>query len=57
MGEIKTLQDLEFVVGRDGVNRLVTEYIMTLVGKAEKLDEIISIIENNGTLEDTKETL
>ena len=57
MGEIKTLQDLESAVGKDGVDRLVTEYIMTLVGKAKKLDEIISIIENNGTLSNIKEGL
>lgn len=57
MGEIKTLQDLESAVGKDGVDRLVTEYIMTLVGKAKKLDEIISIIENNGTLSNIKEVL
>ena len=57
MGEIKTLQDLESAIGKDGVDRLVTEYIMTLVGKAKKLDEIISIIENNGTLSDIKEVL
>lgn len=57
MNEIKTLQDLESAVGKDGVSRLFTEYMMTLVGKADKLDEIITIVENDGKLEDVKEAL
>lgn len=57
MNEIKTLQDLESTAGKDGVSRLFTEYMMTLVGKANKLDEIIAIIEGDGKLEDVKEAL
>lgn len=57
MNEIRTLQDLESAVGKDGVNRLFTEYMMTLVGKANKLDEIMRIIEDGGKLSDVKETL
>lgn len=57
MNEIKILQDLESAVGKDGVSRLFTEYIMTLVGKANKLDEIIKIVEDGGKLSDIKEVL
>lgn len=57
MNEIKTLQDLESVVGKDGVSCLFTEYMMTLVGKADKLDEVKTVIDNNGTLEEIKELL
>lgn len=57
MNEIKTLQDLESAVGKDGVSRLFTEYLMTLIGKADKLDEVKSVIDHNGTLEDIKELL
>lgn len=57
MNEIRTLQDLESAVGKDGVNRLFTEYMMTLVGKADKLDEIVRIVESGGKLSDVKEAL
>ena len=36
---------------------LFTEYMMTLVGKADKLDEVKAVIDNNGTLEEIKELL
>lgn len=57
MNEIKTLQDLESAVGKDGVSRLFTEYMMTLVGKANKLDEVVRIIEDGGKLSEVKEAL
>lgn len=57
MNEIKTLQDLESAAGKDSVSRLFTEYMMTLIGKANKLDEIIAIIEGDGKLEDVKGAL
>lgn len=57
MNEIRTLQDLESAVGKDGVNHLFTEYMMTLVGKADKLDEIVKIVEGGGKLSDVKEAL
>lgn len=34
---------------------LFTEYMMTLVGKADKLDKITAIVKDNGRLEDVKE--
>lgn len=55
--EIRTLQDLESAVGKDDVFRLFTEYVMTLVGKAGKLDEVKAIIDNNGTIEDIRRIL
>lgn len=57
MNEIKTLQDLESAAGKDGVSRLFTEYMMTLVGKANKLDEVKTVIDNDGTIEDIKRVL
>ena len=57
MNEIRTLQDLESAVGKDGVSRLFTEYVMTLVGKADKLDEVKAVIDNNGTIEDIRRVL
>ena len=57
MNEIRTLQDLESAVGKDGVSRLFTEYVMTLVGKADKLDEVKVVIDNNGTIEDIRRVL
>lgn len=57
MSDIKTLQDLEAVVGKDSMNRLFTEYIMTLVGKSDKLDEIMNIVENGGSLADVRNVL
>lgn len=33
---------------------LFTEYMMTLVGKADKLDKITAIVKDNGRLEDVK---
>ena len=57
MNEIRTLQDLESAVGKDDVSRLFTEYVMTLVGKADKLDEVKVVIDNNGTIEDIRRVL
>lgn len=57
MNEIRTLQDLESAVGKGGISRLFTEYMMTLVGKADKLDKVKTVIDDNGTLEDIKELL
>lgn len=48
---------MESAVGKDDVFRLFTEYVMTLVGKAGKLDEVKAIIDNNGTIEDIRRIL
>lgn len=41
-------------VGKDGVSRLFMEYLMVLVGKAERLDKVKALIEAGGSLDEVR---
>ena len=54
---METLEDLRSQASEEAIKRIFTEYLLELIGKAGKLDEIITLVEQNGTLKQIKELL
>lgn len=52
-----TLDQLTEKVGADGMRRLVTEYIMLVIAKADRLDEIQHAVSEGGTMKDVRRIL
>lgn len=57
MSEIKTLSDLRKHCAEDEIKHIVTEYLMELIGRSEKLDEIESLIQSGKPFSEIRKAL
>ena len=57
MNEIRTLEELRQHSSEEDVRHILTEYLMELIGRSEKLDEIINLVQNNSPASKIREVL
>lgn len=52
-----TLDEFVSQVGEDKVRALFTEYAMLAIAKADKLDEVVRLLDEGATVEDIRKAL
>jgi hypothetical protein len=57
MNRIRNLEQLRKNASEEDIREIVTEYLMEVIGKADKLDEIQKGIANGTTLREIKKVL
>lgn len=54
MNKITNLDDLQKLTDINTVDKIVLEYLMTKKVEADKFNQIVDVINNDGTIEDVK---
>ena len=57
MNKITNLEDLQKVTDTTTIDKIVLEYLMTKKVEADKFNQIIDVVNNNGTFEDIKSVI
>lgn len=57
MCNISSLDDLIKAVGKQETDILFTEYFMLMIEKAKLFDVVVSVLNNNGSIDEIKEVI
>ena len=57
MNKITNLEDLQKVTDTTTIDKIVLEYLMTKKVEADKFNQIVDVVNNNGTFEDVKSVI
>lgn len=57
MNEIRTLSELRSHSTEEDIKHIVTEYLMELIGRSEKLSEIETLVQAGKPISEIKEAL